>query len=158
MDGLGEITAATIRELLKPLVKYVGSAQKRKTLKHVGRLHFWSDGMLQQLTEIAEEHADAKTYRELGRKFRTSRNPVETSMDKLRAIRNDLGGGTVAIQIDQCIHNYDYGKMTIRDEIQMLLDNAKEPDNGGFARGICRQIEILNAELERLIRLVDAGR
>ena len=154
-EGVSAIAVAAIKELLKPLVKFVGTHQKRRTLKHAGKLHFWSDGMLEQLTQIAEGKADAKTYSALAKKFRESKDIVEKSMEELTEIRNNLGGGPIARQIDACVHNYVYGKMTIREEITFLLADRKGENNPEEAKLICGHIQTLNAELDRLRRLLD---
>lgn len=156
MDVVGEIAAATVKAIIGPLVGYAKGIGKRKTKGNAGKLHFWSEGMLQELQLIAKGKATAKTYKELGQKFRRSQGTVDKAMVKLKATRNSLGGGPIARQINECIHNYDFGKMTVRDEIEFLIERKGDEGTAEEAQFICRRIETLNAELDRLFRLLDA--
>ena len=156
MDIAGQISAAAVKAIIGPLVGYVKEVGKRRTKGNTGKLHFWSEGMLQELKLIAEGKATAKTYKELNQKFRASQGPVDKAMAKLTVTRNAYGGGPIARQIDQCIHNYDFGKMTVRDEIKFLIRRKGDEGSAGEAQFICRRIETLNAELDRLLRLLDA--
>jgi hypothetical protein len=112
--------------------------------------------MLHELGLIAKGKATAKTYEELGEKFRRSQGTVDKAMVKQKATRNSLGGGPIARQIDEYIHNYDFGKMTVRDEIEFLIRRKGDEGSAAEAQFICRRMEMLNAELDRLLRLLDA--
>jgi hypothetical protein len=155
MSDLTEASVAVVKELLRPLVEYVVSSDKRKTLKQAGVLRFWSDGMFKELKQIGKSRATTKTYQELDRKFRSTEASFETAMHVLTITRDKLGGGSVARAIDDCLNNDVYGKGTIRAAIEGLVHDRKNGHNPERARDICNQIEILNAALERLRRLMD---
>lgn len=76
-------------------------------------------------------------------------------MRVLRVTRDKLGGGPLARAIDECLNNDVYGKGHIRAAIKGLLETRKDPETPERAGDICKQIEILNAALDRLRRLVD---
>jgi hypothetical protein len=66
-----------------------------------------------------------------------------------------LGRTQVAKQIDAVVNSANFGNGVIRDDIRKLLGTMRKYEVKGKADRICRKIEILNAELERLDRMVN---
>lgn len=75
-------------------------------------------------------------------------------MSKLTEARNKLRGGALADQIDRVLHSDGYGKEIIRRHIRSILANHETKDTTHEARILCNQIAALNAELDRLQRMV----
>jgi hypothetical protein len=88
-------------------------------------------------------------------KLRKSEEDVSAALVVLKKVRSRLGGGAVAKAIDNILHHEDFGKMTIRHEIKLFLKDEMTPEEQQRrASDICRHIEMLNASLDRLHRLV----
>ena len=81
-------------------------------------------------------------------------------MDELRNLRGRLAPSKVVQQIDLILNHDQFGKGSIRDSIKMVLWELEPGGNrdgtAEFAAGICRQIAVLNSELQKLGRMVSA--
>jgi len=144
-----------IDELLRQAFEFFSGYQNRKTLSDVGRLHFWSDGMLQELRLIRDGKETPDTYDALRRKSRENAEGAEKAMSALRKARNALGGGPIARAIDECIAGKTYSKSVILLDISELVNSAGSRENHmATAARICAEIEALNAALDRLHRLL----
>jgi hypothetical protein len=141
---------------------------RRKAGEDAGVLTFYRDGMLENLQVIAEKKATARTFGALKRQYEKSALGVDKTRTRLIRARDKLAGTAVAEQIDGILHS-DSGKMTIREEIEQLLrawDLAKSlpPDHPHLemtwrnmaddADHICKSIELFNANVRRLHRMV----
>jgi hypothetical protein len=146
---------AAVTELLKPLMLLWVSRSERKAAREAGKLRFWKDGMLKQLKEVAEGKATTETFKKLKGKLRDSEEDVSAAIVVMKKIRNRLGGGPVARAIDDVLNNEAYGKGSIREAIRVFTeDHMTKSDRKFIASQICREIEALNASLDRLQRLV----
>jgi hypothetical protein len=150
-----ESDKAAVAELLKPLMLLWASRTERKAAQQAGKLRFWKDGMLKELKGVADGKATAKTLQKLKAKLRHSEEDVSAAIVVLKKIRNRLGGGTVARAIDDVLNNEHFGKGSIRHAIHEFTEGGMTASERKFVAGeICRDIEALNASLDRLQRLV----
>ncbi len=114
--------------------------------------------MLGDLEKIAAGEHDAKTIASLKKKFEESAPRVKEAMEELHKLRGQLAPSKIADQIDIVLHHDQFGKGSIRESIQMVLwdfePDGNKQDSAQFAGKVCRQIQILNGELQKLGRLV----
>ena len=76
-------------------------------------------------------------------------------MDKLKELRDKLGGGRISEQIDIVLNDYRFGKNIVRDKISYIIfHRKKDTDITETARSIFADIATLNAEIARLERMV----
>ena len=140
--------------ILKPFVDAWGMRNQRKAVKQAGKLMFWSDGMLGLLLKIAEGDKTKKTFAELKKKFTASEALVNATMEQLATLRGEMAGSSVARQIDRVLYDYRYGKSMIRQRIGDIIASGSKYDVSVSAAEVCRDINSLNSELERLHRMV----
>jgi hypothetical protein len=96
-----------------------------------------------------------QTFQALADEFRESDAPVTRSMEKLKELRDKLGGGRISEQIDIVLNDYRFGKNIVRDKISYIIfHRKKDTDITETARSICADIATLNAEIARLERMV----
>jgi len=154
----GRRMAETTRPALEMLHEVVDAwlrRNERRAATEAGSLTFWRDGMLRLLQQIADGEATPATFQALADEFRESDAPVTRSMDKLKELRDKLGGGRISEQIDIVLNDYRFGKNIIRDKISYIIfDRKKDTDITETARSICADIATLNAEIARLERMV----
>lgn len=165
---MSDVKVPDVTALLDSLLKAWVSRNGRKAAKDAGALTFWRDGMLEKLQAIADKKVTARTFVGLKREYERSAEGVSKARTKLLRAREKLAGSAVARQIDAILHSTN-GKMTIRREIQRLIrtwDYAKtlQPDDPRLpsiqqnlaqdARDICGSIEVFNAAVQRLHRMV----
>ena len=116
--------------------------------------------MLGDLEKIAAGARDDKVIQSLKRKFDDSAPDVTRAMDELRNLRGRLAPSKVVQQIDLILNHDQFGKGSIRDSIKMVLWELEPGGNrdgtAELAAGICRQIAVLNSELQKLSRMVSA--
>src|ERR1700730_13654174 len=154
--------------LLGPILEAFKNKDSKNAAQAAGQLTFWRNGMLETLQVIAARKADLRTFGTLRRQFEESADGVDKAKGMLLEAREKLAGSPVAKQIDAILHS-DAGKMTIRGEIEHLIYSADhgytlKPDDELFeltwqnitedAAHICRGIEVFNAEVQRLNRMV----
>jgi hypothetical protein len=150
---------AIVAETLRAFVAYVsGGRGIAKTNEAAGKLHFWGEGMLEEIKEIAEGKAKAKTYKDLRKKFDANDKPAREALERLRQMRNKFAGNQIARAIERCIQADGQGKKKILNDISELLHMSKSPEAPLFASEVVRDIEVLNANLDHLYRLLEAGR
>jgi len=125
-----------------------------------GSLMFWRDGMLGHLRELADGEMIDPRIKLLKREFKQSAEPVALALQKLKDVRNKLAGHPLARQIDVIMDDMRFGKNTVRENIELLFNYAKdrkgpEGDDAvrGQARWLCNAIDTLNAEIEKLYRM-----
>jgi hypothetical protein len=164
--NVSESQQTLIRDLVLPLLGIWLHRDERKAAKDAGSLMFWDDGMLRQLRDIAGGKATDATFKQLGDNFRQTDEPVNETMKRLRTARDKLSGTPVARQIDR-VMNSRQGKFAVRENIERIVEmhNALKKQNGHdqstldfivmAADEACRDIGALNAELERLNRVVN---
>lgn len=79
-------------------------------------------------------------------------------MKELHKLRSRLAPSKVAEQIDTILHHDRFGKGSIRDSIEAILRDLERGGNrdnlAAVAREVCEQIHTLNAELQKLGRMV----
>lgn len=120
---------AIIAEILKALVAYVsGGREITKAKEAAGGLHFWGEGMLEEIKKIAEGKAKAETYKDLQKKFDANDEPARVAMGRLRQMRNKLAGNQIARAIERCIQADGQGKNKILNDISYLLQMSKSPE------------------------------
>ncbi len=150
--------AETTRPALEMLHEVVDAwlrRNERRAATEAGSLTFWRDGMLRLLQQIADGEATPATFQALADEFRESDAPVTRSMDKLKELRDKLGGGRISEQIDIVLNDYRFGKNIVRDKISYIIfDRKKDTDITETARSIFADIATLNAEIARLERMV----
>lgn len=78
---------------------------------------------------------------------------MNATMIKLNELRGKLAGSKVANQVDQILHDFNYGKSMIRSEIQVIIEFGKRGEKERAARA-CHDIKTLNSEVEQLHRMV----
>ncbi len=154
--------------LLGPILDAFKNKDSQNAVQAAGALTFWRDGMLETLRVIAARKADLRTFGTLRRQYEKSAEGVDKAKAMLLEAREKFAGSPVADQIDAILHS-DAGKMTIRGEIEHLLyavdhGNTLKPDDELFeltwrnitedADHICKGIELFNAEVRRLHRMV----
>ena len=151
---MADIQEHVLVELVRPVLNAWLRRNERDAAKRAGALTFWRDGMLRHLEAIAEGKATKTTFKALQKEFNESEGRVTAAMQGLRKARNKLAGSKVADQIDRILFDNSFGKNTIRSEIHEIISEAMkaEPDK---AQHVCNDIRTLNAELERLNRMVD---
>jgi hypothetical protein len=146
---------AALIELLKQIIGLWTTRDQRRAAKTAGKLRFWKDGMLKQLKQFADGKATQETHRSLRDALRGSEEDVTAAVVLLKKLRNNLGGGPVARAIDDVLNNENYGKESIRDTIDIFInDDMSIEDQKYMAGRICADIEALNVSLDRLQRLV----
>jgi tetrahydromethanopterin S-methyltransferase subunit G len=144
----------TAIELLKPFVDAWSARNERQAAKEAGKLMFWGDGMLGLLRQIAEGDRSQKTFSELKKKFRESQQRVNETLIELAKLRGKLAGSRVAHVLDGVLSDFRYGKSMIRSEIEVIISLGSKDDVQHRAQQVCRDIGVLNGELERLYRMV----
>ena len=110
--------------------------------------------MLGSLLKIAEGDKTKKTFAELKKKFTASEALVNATMEQLATLRGEMAGSSVARQIDRVLYDYRYGKSMIRQRIGDIIASGSKYDVSVSAAEVCRDINSLNSELERLHRMV----
>ncbi|TQF27643.1 hypothetical protein UNPF46_30500 [Bradyrhizobium sp. UNPF46] len=138
--------------LLRPFVDAWAQRNERKAAAQAGQLMFWGDGMLGLLKNIAKGDKEKKTFVELKKKFRSSQEKVNQTLVDLAMLRGKLAGSKVSRQLDSILTDYQYGKSMIRSRIEEIIEFGPTQDSRERANDVCRNIEILNSELERLYR------
>jgi hypothetical protein len=156
-----------IKDLVLPLLAIWLHRDERRAAKDAGSLIFWDDGMLRQLREIASGEATVATFKQLENSFKETDEPVTETMERLRGAREKLSGTPIARQIDR-VMNSPQGKFAVRENIERIIKMHKarkrREGHDQYALDIaiaadeaCRDIGALNAELERLNRMVNGG-
>lgn len=151
---------AAALELMRPILDYFIHRDERNAAKEAATLRFWRDGMVSQLTAIAEGRATKETYTKLTENFDETEKPVQQAMWALQRIRKKLGLSKLAKQIDLVTSDEQVGaKAFIRRKIKGILGGYEYkdgdwPDPKRDARDILQNIEYLNGELDRLYRMV----
>lgn len=150
--------ASVVEKLLNPLLDALSDRNAKNASRTAGKLTFWRDGMLGELERIAAGKYDDKTIASLKRKFEDSAPRVERAISELHKLRGRLAPSKLADQIDVVLHHDSFGKGSIREGIQMIIWDL-EPDGNSdgvaeFSAKVCAQIRTLNAELQKLGRMV----
>lgn len=145
--------------MLRQIVDVWSNRNERQAAHEAGSLKFWNDGALQDLRAIASGQATDATFQNLTMKYQATADGVTEATQKLRQLRDRFGGNRLADQIDAVLHSEWYGKMTIRSNIAELIaahENAARyaGDIPSQARDICSKIDVFNAEIGRLYRMV----
>lgn len=151
---MAEDVASSTTKLLAPILQAWLQRDERKAATAAGRLTFWRDGMLGQLDLIANGKSNEAIFSELEDNFKRTADRVTHAIQELARVRDILSPGPIAEQIDAVLHSDQFGKTSIRREIENLLRNRAQPDAAHMASNICRAIQTLNAELRRLHRMV----
>lgn len=154
---MSEANYGVAGELLKEVLYAWRDRNQRIAVKEANSLTFWRDGMLEQINEIAHGKATKKTFDELKRNFELTEEPVAKSLAKLRELRERIVDGRIGDKLDGIINNPHYGKNTVRQNIQYILDHHRKSDVRNAAAEASKAIEILNAELRALFRMVYRG-
>ena len=141
-------------ELLRPFVDAWGGRNERLAATRAGTLMFWGDGMLGLLRKIADGDETQKTFSELKKKFNASQERVDATLVQLAKLRDKLAGSKVAHLLDGVLSDYRYGKSIIRSQIEVIVEFGPGHDAQARADQVCRDIGVLNSELERLHRVV----
>ncbi|UPJ59726.1 hypothetical protein [Bradyrhizobium sp. 192] len=153
------VKEAVVTETLRAFVAYMsGGREIAKAKEAAGKLHFWGEGMLDEIKQIANGKAKAKTYKELQKEFDENDEPAREAMLRLRQMRNKFAGNHIARAIERCINADGQGKNKILSDISVLLNKKKDSDAPAFASEVIRDIEVLNANLDHLHRLLEAER
>lgn len=150
--------ASVVEKVLRPFLDALSGRDAKNASRTAGGLTFWRDGMRGDLEVIAAGKHDDKTIAALTKKFKESAPRVKHAMDELHRLRGRLAPSTIADQIDVVLHHENFGKGSIRDSIQMILRDLERGGKGDrvayFAGEVCAQIKTLNAELQKLGRMV----
>ena len=130
-------TAGIIAEnLLHEVLAAWRDRNERNAVKEAKVLTFWRDGMLRQLSEIAEDSATAKTYEDLKKNFTATAKPASKAMEGLTRLRGKVVNQRIADQIDKIVNDPAFGKNMIRYNIETIL--AEEGQAFGWGRfAIC---------------------
>ncbi len=148
-------TAGIIAEnLLHEVLAAWRDRNERNAVKEAKVLTFWRDGMLRQLSEIAEDSATAKTYEDLKKNFTATAKPASKAMEGLTRLRGKVVNQRIADQIDKIVNDPAFGKNMIRYNIETILGSRGHKDVRSEASEVCRMIGVLNAELGVLYRMV----
>lgn len=151
---MSDTEQAVVLEFLRPLMDYWMHREERKAVNDFGRLRFWRDGMLRQLEQIADGDKKAATFELLKKNFDETEKPVRKAMESMRAVRDKLGTGKLADEIDAALNSDGYGKDVIRTDIKSIIANPEEGWVPAKAKDLCNRIGALNAALDRLRRMV----
>jgi hypothetical protein len=157
MSLVGANVNVDLNRLLEQLVLLMQSWRNRnqgRVSNDTDTCTFWRKGMLNELDAIAGGDTSQKTLKRLQAKFYEGQGAVTRAMQRLEAVRHQLGPGEIAETIDKVLHCDEYGKRTIRDEIENLI--RLTGDRPEKARDICDQIKKLNSELRSLNEMVQA--
>ncbi len=150
--------ARVVEKYLRPLLDAFTDRDAKNASRTAGQLTFWRDGMLGDLEKIAAGKHDAKTVASLKKKFDESAPRVTEAMEELHKLRRRLAPSKIADQIDIILHHDQFGKGSIRESIQMVIwdfePGGNKLDTAEFAGKVCRQIQVLNGELQKLGRMV----
>jgi hypothetical protein len=147
------IPQSAVAEILRQVLDAWVHRDERNAASEAGKLTFWRDGMLAQLEEIAAGRATKATFAQLRKNFDQTSDRVNHSMEKLKEARSKLAGDKIASQIDKILFDFHYGKSQIRSDIQVILEFGERGERDR-AQQVCNNIRTLNAELERLNRMV----
>jgi hypothetical protein len=140
--------------LLRDILYAWRDRNERNAVKEASSLTFWRDGMLEQLNQIADGKATRRTFDELKKAFGESADPVAEALARLVELRAKIINPQIAHQIDKIVNDSRYGKNSIRENIEWIINHHAETDVQVTAIEICKGIEILNAELKALFRIV----
>jgi hypothetical protein len=143
------IPMALLREIYDAIV----NRNARVAATRARSFKFWRDGMLGHLQAIADGKATSRTYKQLEEQLLDSQKDVNRSAERLMQLRDSLGGAKISDQID-LILNSDYGKLLIRENVRNIVAWHHREDVTAMARQACSDIETLNAEIDRLHRMV----
>lgn len=170
---MSDVKEGVVVALLGPLFEAFANRNSRKSAQDAGVLTFWQDGMLKRLEAIAEGRATPRTFTELREQYDKSERGVEKAMNRMVRARDKLGGTAIARQIDAILHTNSSGKISIRNEIDLLLSTREELVSERFrewdgknealkeqaddAARICKMIGVFNGEVERLNRMVNGA-
>jgi hypothetical protein len=148
-----DIPQSAVTEIIRQVLDAWVHRDERNAASEAGKLTFWRDGMLAQLEEISAGKATKATFDQLRKNFEQTGDRVNHSMEKLKEARSKLAGGRIASQIDRILFDFDFGKSQIRSDIQIILELGEQGERAR-AQHVCNNIRTLNAELERLNRMV----
>lgn len=126
-----------------------------RPIRSANALMFWRDGMLSPLQTIADGRGSPEVYSALKKEFESSREGVSVAMKSLRAARSQVLNTSIAHQIDRIMSAAEYGKRSIRSDIESIVYQPDGQDNVKVAQRICSSIEILNNEIGKLQRMID---
>jgi hypothetical protein len=149
-----DIDFSKLADLLGPFLDAWGRRNETKAVKDAGSLYFWRDGMLEHLRVIAGGQATEKIFTALKSDLKETDEPMRLAMEKLRIARDKIGSGKTAQQIDIILHHGEFGKGSIRERIRWIVTRHKTTDMTAAAQHTCDAIETLNAEIDRLRRIV----
>jgi hypothetical protein len=158
---MGEDSGTTWLGLLKDVLIAWRDRNERNAVEQANRLTFWRDGMLEQIEKIADGKATKKTFNDLKKNLEQSEEAVDNAVNQLRRLRGRITDPQIKRQVDEILHNPHFGKNMIRVRIGHILTQHERHQgrNGGEevrieAVEVARAIEILNAELKSLYRMV----
>ena len=114
------IVDAGYAAIIKEILDLLKVRHQRRAVSKAGRLKFWDDGMLRELKAIAAGGPDIDKIRTLREKFEESEASVNRAIRDLLRIRNKLGPGRLASELDVVINSGNYGKGVIRHDIRQL--------------------------------------
>jgi hypothetical protein len=103
---------------------------------------------------IADGTATASTFKDLKKNFDATARPASNAMTKLGTLRGKVSDQRMADRIDRIINDPAFGKNMIRYNIEEILKRHKKGNVRVKAIDVCRMIDILNAELRALNRMV----
>ncbi len=155
--------AGQVPQTVYPLLKEIVDAWFRRdeflAAKESATLTFWRDGMVKQLQQIANGQATEATFKVLEKEFYATEKPVKRSIEKLIVVRNKLGASQLSNKIDFILHDYQFGKGTMRECIELIISNPEmdERTMKDLAKVACAGIATLNAEISKLHRMVYPG-
>jgi hypothetical protein len=164
MTDLQSTILRIFQENVPEIGKWLSRRPMRKAANTAMDLEFWPDGMLEELTVVAKGEGTAASFRKLQKKLKSTAKKVEQIIEGLKRSRNEISrlkdGEIVVAQINQIVFNQDTGKLAIRRDIESLVrtHRSSEPVNNHYVRNqslvICNAIDVFNAGLHRLKRLV----
>jgi hypothetical protein len=144
--------------------KWLSKRPMKKAADAAIDLSFWPDGMLDELTLLANGKATDASFKKLEKKLKSTAKDVADIVEGLKDSRSRIaklnGGETVVAQINQIIFNEETGKLAIRRDIKILIDAYKRTKalDDYYVRNqalqICNAVDVFNAGLNRLKRLV----
>jgi hypothetical protein len=140
--------------LLSEIYDAIVNRDARDAARRAGSLKFWRDGMLDHLKAIADGRATSQTYKRLGQQFLDSQKDVNRAVERLRQLRDRIGGARISDQIDRILNDSKHGKLEIRENVRNIIAWHRREDVTAMARQACDDIETLNAEIDRLHRMV----
>ena len=155
---------AIFQEHVPQIGKWLSKRPMRKAANTAMDLEFWPDGMLEELSLLAKGEGTEASFKKLEKKLKSTAVEVERIIEGLKRSRSSISkltdGEIIVAQINQIVFSQTAGKSAIRRDIKSLISTHKHTKaaNNHYVRTqsltICNAIDVFNAGLRRLKRLV----